>query len=42
MNSQQYVTLKHLLETDSSGVRGTETITLWDATGSLVVGWAAS
>lgn len=43
MNSQQFVVfLKHLLETDSSGVRGTETITPWNATGSLVVGWAPS
>lgn len=43
MNSQQYVVfLKHLLETDSSGVRGTETITPWNSTGSLVVGWAPS
>lgn len=39
MNSQQHVVfLKQLLETDSSGVRGTETITPWNAPGSLVVG----
>ena len=37
MNPQQYaVFLKHLLETDSiPGVKGTETITLWDAVGWL-------
>lgn len=40
MNPQQYVVfLQHLLETDSIlGVKGTETITLWDAAGSPVVG----
>lgn len=41
MNHQQYaVFLKHLLETDSiPGVSVTETITLWDAAGSLAAGW---